>query len=45
MQKVKHLDYDHLNNCEEEQTKAKTEMKNEKQFHAKQEENNRLNKE
>ena len=45
MQKVKHLDYDHSNNCEEEQTKAKTEMKNEKQFHAKQEENNRANKE
>lgn len=44
MQKVKHLDYDHLNNCEEEQVKAKTEMKNEKAFHSKQEEQNRLNK-
>jgi len=41
MQKVKHLDYDHLNNCENEQVKAKLEMKEEKKFHSKQEENNR----
>jgi hypothetical protein len=41
MQKVKHLDYDHLNNCEEECSKAKTNMKDEKKFHNKQEEQNR----
>ena len=34
MQKVKHLDYDHLNNCETEQVKAKTEMKEEKKHHS-----------
>lgn len=45
MQKVKHLDYDHLNNCESEQIKAKLEMKDEKKFHAKQEEQNHLSKE
>ena len=44
MQKVKHLDYDHLNNCESEQVKAKLEMKEEKKHHAKQEEQNRKNK-
>jgi len=33
MQKVKHLDYDHLNNCETEQGKAKQEMKDEKKHH------------
>lgn len=44
MQKVKHLDYDHLNNCENEQVKAKLEMKEEKKFHMKQEEQNRKNK-
>lgn len=44
MQKVKHLDYDQLNNCENEQVKAKLEMKEEKKHHAKQEEQNRNNK-
>jgi len=44
MQKVKHLDYDHLNNCENEQVKAKLEMKEEKKHHSKQEEQNRKNK-
>lgn len=44
MQKVKHLDYDHLNNCENEQIKAKVEMKLEKKFHSTQEENNRTSK-
>ena len=44
MQKVKHLDYDHLNNCENEKVKAKLEMKEEKRFHVKQEENNRKSK-
>jgi len=35
MQKVKHLDYDHLNNTETEKVKAKLEMKEEKRFHVK----------
>ena len=38
---MKHLDYDHLNNCEDETSKAKQNMKDEKKFHSKQEENNR----
>jgi growth arrest-specific protein 8 len=44
MQKVKHLDYDHLNNCENTQVKAKDEMKEEKKHHTDQEKNNRKQK-
>jgi hypothetical protein len=44
MQKVKHLDYDHLNNCEATQVKAKGEMKEEKKHHTDQKKNNRKQK-